>query len=93
MDSPAWHEYKGKELLPRLWLRLEQETLLLSWALITQVRASADFLSISFLCEFGLVELFSSESLKTLFSWLQLERVNYIDGRQLACRLTRPEAV
>jgi hypothetical protein len=91
MRPDKWDTVSGKEVVPRLWLRTENENYVLSWALITQLQASEDFLSLSFLCEFGLVQISSSESLQGLFEDMQWEKVRYIDGRQLTCRLT-PES-
>ena len=76
---------------PRFWLRTEEKNLLLSWAAVSQIEASEDFLSIRFLCEYGLVQLSSTEPMRELFESMQMERVWMIDGRVLACRITPME--
>ena len=38
---------------PRFCLRTEEKNFLLSWAAVSQIEASEDFLSIRFLCEYG----------------------------------------
>lgn len=73
---------------PRFWLRTEEKNLLLSWAAVSQIEASEDFLSIRFLCEYGLVQLSSTEPMRELFESMQMERVRHIDGRSLGCRIT-----
>ena len=73
---------------PRFWLRTEEKNLLLSWAAVSQIEASEDFLSICFLCEYGLVQLSSTETMRELFESMQLERVRRIDGQLLTCRIT-----
>lgn len=83
-----WTVLDRKEIYPRFWLHTEQENLLLSWAMVSQIRASADFLSIRFLCEYGQVRLSSGDSLRGLFEHMQIERVWRIDGPALACRIT-----
>ncbi len=88
MDEKGWDAVDMKTVIPRLWLRMEAESFALSWALITQLRASEDFLSLSFMCEFGQVRISSSGSLKKLFEYLLWEKVRYIDGRQFTCQLT-----
>ncbi len=72
-------------MVPRLWLRMENENFVISWALLTQLRALMDFLSISFMCEFGLVRISSNESIQGLFEDLQWKKVRCIDGRQFNC--------
>ena len=39
----------------RFCLRTEEKNFLLSWAAVSQIEASEDFLSIRFLCEYGMV--------------------------------------
>lgn len=73
---------------PRFWLRTEEKNLLLSWAAVSQIEASEDFLSIRFLCEYGLIQLSSTEPMQELFESMQMERVRHIDGRSLGCRIT-----
>lgn len=73
---------------PRFWLRTEEKHLLLSWAAVSQIEASEDFLSIRFLCEYGLIQLLSTEPMQELFESMQMERVRHIDGRSLGCRIT-----
>lgn len=73
---------------PRFWLRTEEKNLLLSWAAVSQIEASEDFLSIRFLCEYGLIQLSSTEPMRELFESMQMERVRHIDGRSLGCRIT-----
>ena len=62
--------------LPRLWLVLSQEHLLIGWENISRIRATVDFLSLSFDCEHGIV---------------QVERVWKIDGTKLKIRLLQQE--
>ena len=76
---------------PRFWLRTEEKNLLLSWAAVSQIEASEDFLSIRFLCEYGLIQLSSTEPMRELFESMQMERVRHIDGRSLGCRITSIE--
>ena len=73
---------------PRFWLRTEEKNLLLSWAAVSQIEASEDFLSIRFLCEYGLIQLSSTEPMRELFESMQMERVRHINGRSLGCRIT-----
>ena len=73
---------------PRFCLRTEEKNFLLSWAAVSQIEASEDFLSIRFLCEYGLVQLSSTEPMRELFESVQMERVRHIDGRSLGCRIT-----
>ena len=76
---------------PRFCFRTEEKNLLLSWAAVSQIEASEDFLSIRFLCEYGLIQLLSTEPMQELFESMQMERVWMIDGRVLACRITPME--
>lgn len=76
---------------PRFCLRTEEKNFLLSWAAVSQIEASEDFLSIRFLCENGMVQLSSTEPMRDLFWSMQMERVWMIDGRMLACRITPME--
>ena len=73
---------------PRFCLRTEEKNFLLSWAAVSQIEASEDFLSIRFLCEYGLIQLSSTEPMQDLFESMQMERVRHIDGRSLGCRIT-----
>ena len=88
-EKKIWIEVntKGPEY-PRFCLRTEEKNLLLSWAAVSQIEASEDFLSIRFLCEYGLVQLSSTEPMRELFESMQMERVRHIDGRSLGCRIT-----
>lgn len=72
---------------PRVWLITEEKNRLLSWAMIQKIEAAEDFLSLRFLCEYGLVTLASQESMKELFELMRLERVVSIDGRVLHCSI------
>ncbi len=91
MDEKGWDAVDMKTMVPRLWLEMENKNFALSWALITQLQASGDFLSISFMCEFGQVRISSAGSLKKLFEYLLWEKVRYIDGRQFTCQLSFAE--
>jgi len=73
---------------PRFWLRTEEKNLLLSWAAISQIEASEDFLSIRFMCEYGWVQLSSADSMADLFKELLRERVWKINGPLLGCKMT-----
>ncbi len=77
--------------LPRLWLVLSQEHLLIGWENISRIRATVDFLSLSFECEHGIVQIDSPTSLQELFENLQVERVWKIDGTKLKIRLLQQE--
>lgn len=92
MDEKRWHTVGPKTMVPRLWLEMENRNFAFSWALITQLQASDDFLSISFMCEFGLVRISAAESIRELFRDLFWEKVSYIDGRRFACQLIFPES-
>ena len=88
-EKKIWIEVNTKGPgYPRFCLRTEEKNLLLSWAAVSQIEASEDFLSIRFLCEYGLVQLSSTEPMRELFESMQMERVWMIDGRVLACRIT-----
>ncbi len=88
-EKKIWIEVNTKGPgYPRFWLRTEEKNLLLSWAAVSQIEASEDFLSIRFLCEYGLVQLSSTEPMRELFESMQMERVRHIDGRSLGCRIT-----
>ncbi len=91
-DEKRWHTVGPKTMVPRLWLEMENRNFAFSWALITQLQASGDFLSISFMCEFGLVRISAAESIQELFRDLFWEQVSYIDGRRFTCQLTFPES-
>ncbi len=91
-EKKIWIEVNTKGPgYPRFCLRTEEKNLLLSWAAVSQIEASEDFLSIRFLCEYGLVQLSSTEPMRELFESMQMERVWMIDGRMLACRITPVE--
>jgi len=88
-EKKIWIEVNTKGPgYPRFCLRTEEKNLLLSWAAVSQIEASEDFLSIRFLCEYGLVQLSSTEPMRELFESMQMERVRHIDGRSLGCRIT-----
>ena len=88
-EKKIWIEVNTKGPgYPRFWLRTEEKNLLLSWAAVSQIEASEDFLSICFLCEYGLVQLSSTEPMRELFESMQTERVRRIDGQLLTCRIT-----
>ena len=88
-EKKIWIEVNTKGPgYPRFCLRTEEKNLLLSWASVSQIEASEDFLSIRFLCEYGLVQLSSTEPMRELFESMQMERVRHIDGRSLGCRIT-----
>lgn len=88
-EKKIWIEVNTKGPgYPRFWLRTEEKNLLLSWAAVSQIEASEDFLSIRFLCEYGLIQLSSTEPMRELFESMQMERVRHIDGRSLGCRIT-----
>ena len=73
--------------LPKVELRMANEVLLMSWENITCVKASTDFLTISFESEFGHIQLSSAESLRELFESFQMENLRMIDGEKLHCRI------
>ncbi len=77
--------------LPRFELCMPDEHFLLSWESISNIRASGDYLNLSFSCENGHIQLSSSESLQELFEALQMECVRLIDGRKLNCKIYQPE--
>ena len=84
-----WHEIRGTQKpAPRVWLHCAGQHYQLSWAMISQIKASEDFLSIQFLCKIGLVELSSSTSMRELFLYLLDEKVWKIEGDLLACKIT-----
>ena len=88
-EKKIWIEVNTKGPgYPRFCLRTEEKNLLLSWAAVSQIEASEDFLSIRFLCEYGLIQLSSTEPMRELFESMQMERVRHIDGRSLGCRIT-----
>ena len=88
-EKKIWIEVNTKGPgYPRFCLRTEEKNLLLSWAAVSQIEASEDFLSIRFLCEYGLVQLSSTEPMRELFESMQMERVRHIDSRSLGCRIT-----
>lgn len=77
--------------LPRFELCMPDEHFLLSWESISNIRASGDYLNLSFSCEIGHIQLSSSKSLQELFESLQMECVRMIDGRKLNCKIHHPE--
>lgn len=85
-----WYILDSGEHLPRLWLMLPEGHLLISWETIGKVRASPDFLSISFECEYGMIQINSATTLQELFENLQLEKLRRIDGTKLRIRLITP---
>lgn len=88
-EEKRWGEVSRKNPgYPRFWLHTEEKNCLLSWATVSQIEASKDFLSLQFLCEYGLVQLSSTEPMQGLFEAMQMERVWRIDGRLLTCRIT-----
>jgi hypothetical protein len=72
MENKAFYCIKGH--LPKFELKLETENLLLGWETLSNIRSASDYLSITFKCEFGHVQITSSESLAELFEALQMER-------------------
>lgn len=77
--------------LPRFELCMPDEHFLLSWESISNIRASGDYLNLSFFSEIGHVQINSGESLQELFEALQMECVRIIDGRKLNCKIFQPE--
>jgi hypothetical protein len=89
MESKVFCCIKGH--LPKFELKLETENLLLAWETVSNIRAASDYLSITFECEFGHVQITSPESLAELFESLQMENLRMLDGRKLNCKITVPE--
>ena len=87
MEQSYWQ--KSEEHLPRFWLELETENLLIPWESVQEVRASPDFLNLSFICEFGHIKFSSTSSLRELFEYLQMERIRRIDGINLKCSVVK----
>ena len=85
-----WYSLDSGEHLPRLWLALPEGNLLIGWETVGKVKASVDFLSVSFESEFGLIQIDSPTTLQDLFENIQLERVRRIDGTKLRIRLIAP---
>lgn len=85
-----WYILPSGERLPKLWLALPAGHLLIGWETLGQIRAAPDFLSLSFECEFGIIQIDSPTTLQELFENLQLERVRRIDGTKLRIRLIEP---
>ncbi|MBS5532993.1 hypothetical protein KH017_19575 [bacterium] len=85
-----WYILDSGEHLPRLWLALPEGNLLIGWETVGKVKASVDFLSVSFESEFGLIQIDSPTTLQDLFENIQLERVRRIDGTKLRIRLITP---
>ena len=52
-----WYILDSGEHLPRLWLALPEGNLLIGWETVGKVKASVDFLSVSFESEFGLIQI------------------------------------
>ena len=86
-EEKPWKCSRSVPPEPRVWLITEEKNRLLSWAMIQKIEAAEDFLSLRFLCEYGLVTLASQKSMKELFELRRLERVVCIDGRLLHCRI------
>jgi len=74
--------------VPGFLLCLAGESLAVSWAMLGQLRASADCLNLSFVCECGLVERADSEPMWDLFHGLQTEEIFRINGTLVSCKLT-----
>ena len=87
MKQKYWQ--KSEEHLPRFWLELETGHLLILWETVQDVRASPDFLNLSFTCEFGHIQFSSTSPLRELFEYLQMERIRRIDGVNLNCKLIK----
>ena len=85
-----WYILNSGGHLPRLWLALPEGNLLIGWETVGKVKASVDFLSVSFESEFGLIQIDSPTTLQDLFENIQLERVRRIDGTRLRIRLIAP---
>ena len=85
-----WYILNSGEHLPRLWLALPEGNLLIGWETVGKVKASVDFLSVSFESEFGMIQIDSPTTLQDLFENIQLERVRRIDGTKLRIRLITP---
>ena len=85
-----WYILDSGDHLPRLWLALPEGNLLIGWETVGKVKASVDFLSVSFESEFGLIQIDSPTTLQDLFENIQLERVRRIDGTKLRIRLITP---
>ena len=85
-----WYILDSGEHLPRLWLALPEGNLLIGWETVGKVKASVDFLSVSFESEFGLIQIDSPTTLQDLFENIQLERVRRIDGTKPRIRLIAP---
>ena len=90
MENKGWSVVSSENHLPRLWLVLPEGHLLISWETIGKVRASPDYLSISFECEYGVIQINSATTLQELFENLQLEKLRRIDGTKLRIRLIAP---
>jgi hypothetical protein len=89
MQNKTFYCIKGH--LPKFELKLEAENLLLGWETLSNIRSASDYLSITFECEFGHVQITSPESLIELFEALQMENLRMLDGRKLNCKITVPE--
>ena len=73
--------------LPRFKFTTENKNYLFFWAMVTQIEASKEFLSLQFICEIGLVQFSSDESMEALFESMEAERVHCIRGELLACKI------
>ena len=83
MENKGWSVISSENHLPRLWLMLPEGHLLIGWETVGKVKASVDFLSVSFESEFGLIQIDSPTTLQDLFENIQLERVRRIDGTKI----------
>ena len=72
--------------LPRFKLTMENKNYLLSWAMVTHIEASKDFLSLQFICEIGMLQLASDEKMEALFGSMEPEREHCNRGEVLACK-------
>lgn len=90
-EEKPWKSSRSVPPKQHVWLIAEEKNRPLSWAMIQKIEAAEDFLSLRFLCEYGLVTLASQESMKELFELMRLERVVCIDGRLLHCRIQEGE--
>lgn len=90
MENKSWNIVSPENHLPRLWIVLPEGNLLIGWETVGKVKASVDFLSVSFESEFGLIQIDSPTTLQDLFENIQLERVRRIDGTKLRIRLITP---
>ncbi len=89
-DNMVW-QLADMDHPPRLWLVTETENFLIGWESLREIRASEDFLTLQFSCEFGMVSFTSKDSMRELFEYLQMEKVRRLDGRMLNCQIMNPE--